>query len=227
MIDEEAYRKYLESFHASNKANYWLESQKELKRIKEKYTDRRPRLLLHVCCGPCAAWPLEFLQEHFDVTIMYNNSNIWPQSEYSRRLDTLKQLLELSGSSVPVIATPYDNDAYNEKLAPYAEDPEGWTRCFLCYRLRMDEAYAYAEANGFDYFTTVMTISRQKNSRKLNEIGLELQEKYPSVRWFPCDFKKKGGQVRRDELVSQYCLYCQDYCGCIYSYYARHPEQKR
>ena len=47
------------------------------------------------------------------------------------------------------------------------------------------------------------------------------------VAFLPSDFKKKGGQVRRDELVSQYCLYCQDYCGCIYSYYARHPEQKR
>ena len=226
-MNEEAYKAYLAGFHASNKTNYWIESQKELEKIRNKYKDRKPRILIHVCCGPCAAWPLEFLSEHFDVTIFYNNSNIWPEAEYSKRLDTLRELVDKAcGNQVEIITTPYDNETYNTYLAPHADDPEGWERCFLCYRIRMDEAYAYAAEHGYDYFTTVMTISRQKNSQKLNEIGRELSVKYPSVSYFYSDFKKKGGQVRRDELVCQYCLYCQDYCGCIYSYYQRHPEQK-
>ncbi len=104
------------------------------------------------------------------------------------------------------------------------DDPEGWERCFFCYRKRMEEACLYALEHHYDYFTTVMTISRQKDSQKLNEIGLELQKKYPSVRYFCSDFKKKGGQVRRDEIVKELDLYHQDYCGCIYSYMQRKKE---
>jgi predicted adenine nucleotide alpha hydrolase (AANH) superfamily ATPase len=40
----------------------------------------------------------------------------------------------------------------------------------------MGEAYDYAEKNGYDYFTTVMTISRQKDSQILNKIGKELEK---------------------------------------------------
>ncbi len=106
-MNEEAYKKYLESFHASNKVNYWLESQKELKRIRQVFPDRKPRILVHVCCGPCAAWPLEFLKEHFEVTIYFNNSNIWPEAEYRKRRRTLDQLLEASGcADIEVIEPP-------------------------------------------------------------------------------------------------------------------------
>ena len=90
----------------------------------------------------------------------------------------------------------------------------------------MDEAYAYAEKNHFDYFTTVMTISRQKNSEVLNEIGEKLSRKYPNTRYFFSDFKKKKGMDRSVELSSQYGLYKQNYCGCIYSYNKRKEHEK-
>ena len=86
----------------------------------------------------------------------------------------------------------------------------------------MKEAFQYASDNHFDYFTTVMTISRQKDSQVLNKIGLELEKEFPDVHYFVSDFKKGGGQVRRDEIVEEYNLYHQDYCGCVYSYAARH-----
>ena len=88
----------------------------------------------------------------------------------------------------------------------------------------MDEAYAYASAHNYDYFTTVMTISRQKDSQKLNEIGKALSEKYPYVKYFYSDFKKHGGQERRDEIVKEHDLYQQNYCGCIYSYEERQKK---
>ncbi len=55
---------------------------------------RQPRLLMHACCAPCSAFPLEFLSSVFEVTIYYNNSNIYPAAEYQRRLDELKALSE-------------------------------------------------------------------------------------------------------------------------------------
>ena len=175
-----------------NKPNYYLQSLKEIEEIKKTYTDRKPKLLLHTCCAVCAGWPLEFLSSVFDITIYYNNSNIYPLSEYNRRKDELIRLVhEIYGEEIQMIFPPYDNASYTKKLEPLKDEPEGYLRCFYCYALRMREAYEYANDNHFDYFTTVMTISRQKDSLKLNEI------------------------------VHEYNLYSQDYCGCIYSYNER------
>lgn len=225
MNDEEEYRAYLLSRHASNKTNYYLASLKELEQIHRTY-DHKPRLLLHVCCGVCAAWPLEFLHEHFDITILYSNSNIWPEQEYTRRRDELKRLLqEAWQTETALVELPYDHETYMKELEPRKDDPEGWKRCFHCYAMRIEDAYRYAQEHGYDYVTTVMTISRQKDSQKLNEIGLALQEKYPGIKYFCSDFKKKGGQQRRDELVKLYNLYSQDYCGCEYSQRSRNTKE--
>jgi predicted adenine nucleotide alpha hydrolase (AANH) superfamily ATPase len=155
--------------------NYYLMSLKELAALPK---DPKPTLLLHACCGPCSTFPLTFLCPHFEVTIYYNNSNIFPESEYQRRLEELKKFLgyfkQDYGYDVKLIVPRYDNEKYNETLAPYALEKEGGKRCVICYRKRMGEAYDYAEANGYDYFTTVMTISRQKNSEVLNAVGQEL-----------------------------------------------------
>ena len=205
----------------AQKTNYYRESLKELERIRQEFTDRKPRILVHACCAVCASWPIEFLSEHFDVTIYYNNSNIWPKEEYERRLGEVRRYIDAIDEDVKLIVTPYDNEAYTRRLEPMKDDPEGFGRCFFCYAVRMKEAYAYAAENGYDYFTTVMSISRQKDSQKMNEVGIALSKLFPSVRYFRSDFKKGGGQERSKELAEEYGFYRQDYCGCIYSYEER------
>ena len=66
---------------------YYRMMEESLKEIKK--LDKKPSLLLHSCCAPCNAYPLELLVEYFDLTLMYNNSNIYPFEEYSRRLNEL------------------------------------------------------------------------------------------------------------------------------------------
>lgn len=182
----------------------------------------KPRLLLHVCCGPCSCYPLTYLCPRFDVTIYYANSNIYPRAEYDHRLSTLKELLGYlkrdHGFDIGLIVPPYDNEAYTKKLEPLKDEPEGGERCFLCYALRLEEGYAYASSHGYDYFTTVMTVSRQKNSQKLNEIGKSLSQKYPKTQYLFSDFKKQRGLEIGTEIRKKYGLYNQDYCGCVYSY---------
>ena len=63
------------------KINYYLESLKEIEKIK----GRKPKLLLHACCGPCLTFPIKFLTQYFDVTVFFNNSTIYPEEEYYRR----------------------------------------------------------------------------------------------------------------------------------------------
>ena len=202
------------------KINYYFESEKELKVVDT--LKKKPSLLLHACCGPCSTFPLTYLCPHFDVTIMFNNSNIYPESEYIRRLEELKKFLTYFkrdyGYEVKLVVREYDNDKYNQDLEPYKDQAEGLTRCFICYEKRMDDAYKYADENHFDYFTTVMTISRQKNSQVLNQIGSKLSKKYPNVKYFHSDFKKnKGIDIARDMRI-KYDLYQQLYCGCKYTY---------
>lgn len=204
----------------ANRINYYKKSLQILDNLDK--TQGKPKLLLHACCGPCSTFPLTFLCPHFDVTIFFNNSNIYPNEEYYRRLNELKKLLEYYkrdyGFEVGLIETKYDNDAYNVDLEPYKDLPEGQIRCFICYEKRMDEAFNYADKNGFDYFTTVMSISRQKSSQKMNEIGEKLQQKYKNTKYFFSDFKKNRGIDIGRELKIKYNLYQQLYCGCKYTY---------
>ena len=94
--------------------------------------------------------------------------------------------------------------------------PEGQERCFRCYELRLRESAKIAKEQGADYFATTLTISPLKNAQKLNEIGESIAKEY-GVAYLPSDFKKKNGYKRSVELSTQYELYRQNYCGCIFS----------
>lgn len=197
--------------------NYYLDSVDIIK----SFGERKPTLLIHVCCGPCACYPLIFLAEHFSVTIYYTNSNIFPREEFDHRLSTLKELLEDlkrdRGIEIKLIVAPYDHDEYMKDLRPFKEAREGGERCHICYQKRMAEGYDYADSHGYEYFTTVMTISREKDSKVLNAIGEELAKSH-QTKYFFSDFKKKDGFNKGVAIRKQYNLYYQDYCGCEYSF---------
>ena len=199
-----------------NNKNYQKLLQKELELIKNK--NFKPKLLLHACCGPCFTIPYEILKDYFDITIMYNNSNIYPQKEHDRRLNELKKYLQDLGVDIKIIETNYDNDTYNLDLEPRAGDKEGHERCRICFRKRLSEGYEYAYKNGYDYFGTVMTISRYKNAQDINKIGEELSKNYPTTKWLYADFKKNDGYEKSLIIIKEHEMYFQEYCGCKYSY---------
>lgn len=212
----------------TNKNNYWKMGWDEI--INNTHDHKKPTLLLHACCAPCGCFPIELLSDYFHITLFYNNSNIYPQAEYLKRLHELEDYVKIINEQlvnpVKLVILPYDNDNYTNKLAVLKNLPEGQGRCFLCYALRMREGFQYAEDHHFDYFTTVMTISRQKNSTKINEIGTALAHLFKNTRYFYSDFKKNRGIDRALELRKQYNLYQQQYCGCIYSYQANNKIKK-
>ena len=202
--------------------NYNKEFEKELKKISA--LPKKPTLLLHVCCGPCFTYPYEMIKDFFDITIIYNNSNIYPEEEYNRRLNELKEYLRAISSDIKVIEFPYDNETYNKDLEPFAEQREGMDRCRICFKKRLGQAFAYAQEHGFDYCGTVMSISRFKNSQDLNKIGLELAKDSKTTKWLPSDFKKNGGYEKSLDIVRKYKMYFQHYCGCKFSIRAKKEE---
>ena len=202
-------------FMANNK-NYQKELQKLLENIKNK--GNKPKLLLHACCGPCFTIPHKELKDYFDITLIYNNSNIYPEEEFNRRKSELKRFLSEVDPDIKVIDVPYDNLNYMKELEPFKDMPEGRERCFKCYRKRLSFGYDYAEEHGFDYFGTVMSISRYKNAQKINEIGYDLEKEHKHTKWLPADFKKNNGYEDSLKIIREHNMYFQEYCGCEYSY---------
>ncbi len=177
-----------------------------------------PKLLMHCCCAPCSSYCLEYLSQFFRITLLFYNPNIYPDEEFFKRAEEVRRLVKELPCHNPVnlVVDNYDPREFFGAVKGLENEHEGGKRCGVCYRLRLERAAKYAAENGFDYFCSTLSISPHKNARRLNEIGEELAGIY-SVKHLPNDFKKKGGYKRSIELSAEYCLYRQNYCGCVFS----------
>lgn len=206
----------------SAKPNY----QKELDKMIESLVSSaaRPSLLLHACCGPCSSYVIEYLSSYFDITILYYNPNIYPEQEYNRRLEELKNFLPrfpvALKNNVKLVVLDYNQQEFYSAIQikdfpELAHEKEKGERCYKCYKFRLQKAFDYAQENNFEYFCTTLSISPFKDSQKINQIGSLLSTE--KTKWLFSDFKKNSGFKRSLELSQEYNLYRQQYCGCVYS----------
>lgn len=204
--------------------NYQKELDKTLEQLDKEA--KVPTLLLHSCCAPCSSYVLEYLSQYFQITVFYYNPNIYPESEYTKRILEQQTLIGQMKSKNPIsfMAGAYDKERFYAMAEGMETLKEGGARCMKCYELRLREAAEVAKKGNFDYFTTTLSISPMKNAVKLNEIGMRLAEEY-QVAYLLSDFKKKNGYKRSIELSKEYGLYRQDYCGCEFS--KREREQQK
>ncbi len=182
----------------------------------------KPKVLLHSCCAPCSTASLEFLAEHADVTIFFSNSNIHPKSEYMRRANEQKvfieQFNERTGHSVGFKEDDYRSDLFFKRVKEEGleDEPEGGLRCASCFDMRLDRSAEIAEREGYDYFGSAITLSKNKNSQLINELGIHVQQNY-TPRYLPSDFKKSNGYQRSIEMCKEYDVFRQCYCGCAFA----------
>ena len=199
-----------------NKINYQLELDKIINKIEGENTTKS--LLLHSCCAPCSSYVLSYLNKYFNITFFYNNPNIKNKEEYlKRKQEQIRLISELPAiNKINILDADYKPEKFFEISKGLEDCREGGERCFKCYKLRLEATAKAAKENNFDYFCTTLTISPLKNAQKINEIGHMLGDEY-QIPFLPSDFKKKEGFKKSIELSSQYNLYRQNYCGCIYS----------
>ena len=189
-----------------------------------RHSNKRPSLLLHSCCAPCSSYVLEYLAPYFAITVFFFNPNIHPDEEYRRRKseqqDFLTRIASTLGNRISFLASDIDRESstllFQQVANGLEQEPEGGKRCYGCYHLRLNETAKRASLEGFQYFTTTLSISPLKNATWLHEIGLQLQTEY-STSYLPADFKKRDGFKRSLRLSKEYNLYRQKYCGCSYS----------
>lgn len=181
-----------------------------------KNLDYRPKLLLHACCAPCSSHTLLLLKDYFDITIFYSNDNIYPKSEYDKRLDEINNFSKKISNEIKVINDEYNEDDFNNAICGLENLGEKSKRCYECYKLRLEKTAIKAKELGFDYFTTTLSISPFKVEKWINEIGYMLEDKY-DIKYLYSNFKKDDGYNDSIKLSKEYGLYRQDYCGCKYS----------
>lgn len=169
------------------------------------------RLLLHICCGPCALYPAkELLSKKFDnITGFFYNPNIHPPSEYKRRKDAMSEVALKMGFDVMI--PDYKMEEYFRAILSKEDSPE---RCSLCWELRLSETASFAKNNDFDAFTTTLLISPYQDHEKVKKIGETLAAE-KGIKFYYQDFRP-GFRPAQDEAKKQN-LYRQKYCGCVFS----------
>ena len=120
-------------------------------------TNRKPRILLHACCGPCSTSCVERLAFDYDVTVFYYNPNITDQEEYLLRRDNLIKFIDAFNDEfkerthVNYIEGEYKVEDFIKVAQPLCHEPEGGKRCDVCFELRLEDTGRIASGLGMDY----------------------------------------------------------------------------
>ncbi|MCR4675855.1 MAG: epoxyqueuosine reductase QueH [Sphaerochaetaceae bacterium] len=177
------------------------------------------RILVHCCCGPCATSSVKrLIDEGWDVVLHYQNNNIYPEEENTKRYEELFKVARSYG--VPVIKSDYDHEDWLKWIQGYEDEPELGKRCQLCYEYNLRAARKMADELGIEKITTTLTVSRFKKSSLIFEQG----EKFEGYE--PYDFKKKAGFENSIRISKEMGLYRQGYCGCEFSIRSAVPEEE-
>jgi len=179
-----------------------------------KYNSPKPKLLLHICCIGCGVYVSEVLRKEFKISLYFYNPNIFPESEYQKRLEEINKVAKMY--KIKVILGEYNHQKWREMVRGHEADPEKGERCMMCYKERLEESARYASENNFDYFTTTLTTSPHKNAQAIMTFGKELGRKY-EIGFLERDFKKQDGFKKSSAMSRKLNLYRQDYCGCEFS----------
>lgn len=177
----------------------------------------KPKLLLHVCCAPCATEVIQRLKKDYLLTLFFSNSNIHPEEEYILRLNNAKIIAD--GLNIELAEDDYEPEKWEDfvsKIKNHETLPEGEERCTQCFTFRLEQTARFAKEFNFDIFATTLTISPYKSHVLINKIGSELSKKH-NIKFLDADFKKQDGFKKSIELSRKYNLYRQKYCGCRYS----------
>jgi len=177
------------------------------------------KLLMHICCAPCANLPIDVLRaDGIDLTGYWYNPNIHPFTEYRARRNCLQEYAKTI--DLPLLV----RDDYG--LRPFVREVAGDIagRCVKCYEMRLFEAARAAKEGGFDAFTSSLFISPYQKHELMRDVAYRAAEEY-GVEFYYQDFRPmfRDGQARARELG----FYMQKYCGCVFSEQERYQKPSR
>jgi predicted adenine nucleotide alpha hydrolase (AANH) superfamily ATPase len=179
---------------------------------KQEYSAEGRRILLHVCCAPCATYTAKRLCElGFDEVVGYwYNPNVHPFGEHERRRETLAGYAQ--DVDLPIIWEPgYEVVEFMRSINGHERFR---VRCAICYRLRLERTAQVAAREAFDAFTTTLLISPYQDQSAIRAIGEELADAY-GLEFYYENFRR--GWAEHGRMTREHGLYSQRYCGCLFS----------
>lgn len=176
----------------------------------------RPKLLLHICCAPCAAYITQsMLLARFKVVWYFYNPNLSSLEEYNRRLAAAQRAAKILG--VKLIVAPYRHEEWRDLIRGRELDAEKGIRCQMCYRERIESVYNLAKEMNFHYFGTSLISSPYKDDKIIREIAVSLSKNQEPI-FLNEDFQKNNAFKKSLTWARENNIYLQKYCGCEFSY---------
>ncbi len=174
----------------------------------------KSKLLFHICCAPCSGLLSRQLRESYDISVYFDNPNIWPLEEFHKRAREAEKFF--SNEGVEFILADWNHDEWLELTRGLESEPEKGKRCKLCYHRRLEQAAQYAAANNFDCFTTSLSFSPYKDQRTILNLGRALGKKY-KLKFIDIDFRADDNWRKARDFSKERDFYRQKYCGCEFS----------
>ena len=111
------------------------------------------KLVLVSCCAPCSCGAIRQLANHEiqnieDFIVLFFNPNIFPETEYQKRLNEQIKYCEKLG--VKYFVGPYNHNDWQNQIKGLENEPERGTRCRKCFLYRFNFARNFAIENGVE-----------------------------------------------------------------------------
>ena len=167
------------------------------------------KILLHICCAPCAIYPVKILEmDNLKIMGFYYRHNIHPFTECLRRQEALEFYADKINLRV-IYQKGYDLEGFIQKVV-FRES----RRCSICYHARLKATALMAKRGKYDYFSTTLLYSKFQKHDEIRSIGESIGRSV-GVQFFYRDFRE--GWTEGVDTSKSMGLYRQQYCGCIYS----------
>lgn len=174
----------------------------------------KKKLLLHICCAPCAVYVHELLSQDYLVKGFFYNPNIYPEKENIFREKELIKIAKKKSWDIEIAL--YRSNEWLEKVKGYEQEPERGHRCSICFEHRLRETFIYAQKNNFDVVTSTLSISPYKSTKTINKYGFALAKEF-NIEFLGENFKSNNGFNVAKKMAMELEIKHQNYCGCLYS----------
>ena len=171
------------------------------------------RIVLLSCCAPCSVGAIKQLADGAidnidDFIVLFFNPNIFPESEYTKRMAEQIKYCESVGAKYAVLE--YDHDAWRAAVRGFEDSPERGARCSLCFEYRFRRAAQFARENGYNAIASVLGVSRHKDQ---TQVDIAARVACDNVEYLPI----KWDENLRVQINRASDFYRQNYCGCEFS----------
>ncbi len=175
--------------------------------------ENKIKLVLMSCCAPCSAGAIKQLADKQipgidDFIVLFFNPNIYPDTEYQKRL--AEQIKYCESLGVKYAVGDYNHDAWLMAVRGLENEPERGARCSKCFAYRFCFAREFAIKNGFNAIASVFGVSRFKDQ---NQVDAAAESVCGEIKYIPV----KWNEDLRIQINRATDFYRQKYCGCEFS----------